>query len=100
MLDMARDPHQVENALAGSIVAGRGRPRPAAGRWQGQAVSRAGATQLSVPSPTARRAFSTCTQSWALMPATAPTKSVHAAKKESAACTKPEVALSLVVRAR
>src|SRR5262245_25479529 len=65
-----------------------------------QATTGAGAAQLSVPSPTARLAFSTCTQSWAVMPATAPTKSVHADKKESAACTKPEVALSLVVKAR
>src|SRR5262249_62279504 len=67
---------------------------------KGSAANRAGAAQLSVPSPTARRPCSTCTQSWAVMPAAAPTKSEHAAKKESAACTRPEVALSLVVRAR
>ena len=58
------------------------------------------APQLSVPRPTARRAFSTSTQSCAVMPAAAPAKSVHAETKESAACTRLEVALSLVVKAR
>src|SRR5262245_18166668 len=56
--------------------------------------------QLSVPRPTARRAFSTCTQSCAVMPAAAPARSEHADTKESAACTRLEVALSLVVKAR
>src|SRR5262249_52804933 len=68
--------------------------RPPGRRQRGQAA------QLSVPSPTARRALSTCTQSCAVMPAALPTSSVHAVTNASAACARPEVALSLVVSAR